>query len=593
MVMDLPKPPDEPELKNIIDKLANFVARNGPEFENMTKQKQQDNQKFSFLFGGEHYAYYQYKVHAEQAIYNMQNKKLQEHAAQQVQQQQQMGVRVGSQPFVPPLSAPPPIQVSPWVSSAPPLLPTTTVSLVEPPTSQAVVQQPPPQQQQTPQQQQVAQIQQQIQLQQNQIQQQTTLNEQQIKQSEQNLAAQYSSLMQQQQAQIEDAIESQRQEELMRLSDECSIPLEDLHRTVKPIIDSCTKDAILSGKSWIFQHCSTDHQSLLIGKYMLRRILAKEASFELRLHLIYLINDLEQVVVPVFCTSLIGAGEDKKVKLNKLLTLWEQNKYFHPDTIEKMKEPERALSQFHADLITENGPLVTQISSGIQLMYQNLQKQHNDFCSHLQSQLQQLQSQLSQLQTQLAQAQAAAPWTGPPPVSSAGGPGQIPLPDFSKPPPGFPPLGIPRLPPPDIDLTPSVPYYDLPSGLMAPLVKLEDHDYRPLDPRDIRLPPPMPPSDRLSTDQFLAAAAAAKSTDKLGEENKGHMLLKKMGWGGRGLGAKEQGIVNPIEAGEVRDRTDMYKGIGNSQNDPFEQFRKNKSQGFISRMQARDPGAKK
>ena len=55
------------ELKNIIDKLANFVARNGPEFEQMTKQKQQDNPKFSFLFSGEYYNYYQYRVTTEQA----------------------------------------------------------------------------------------------------------------------------------------------------------------------------------------------------------------------------------------------------------------------------------------------------------------------------------------------------------------------------------------------------------------------------------------------------------------------------------------------------------------------------------------------
>lgn len=27
--------------------------------------------------------------------------------------------------------------------------------------------------------------------------------------------------------------------------------------------------------------------------------------------------------------------------------------------------------------------------------------------------------------------------------------------------------------------------------------QLEDSDYKPLDPKDIRLPPPMPPSDRL------------------------------------------------------------------------------------------------
>lgn len=49
------------ELKNIIDKLASFVARNGPEFEQMTKQKQKDNPKFSFLFGGEHFNYYKFK----------------------------------------------------------------------------------------------------------------------------------------------------------------------------------------------------------------------------------------------------------------------------------------------------------------------------------------------------------------------------------------------------------------------------------------------------------------------------------------------------------------------------------------------------
>lgn len=57
----------DPELKNIIDKLANFVARNGPEFEQMTKHKQKGNPKFVFLYGGEYFNYYQYKVTTEQA----------------------------------------------------------------------------------------------------------------------------------------------------------------------------------------------------------------------------------------------------------------------------------------------------------------------------------------------------------------------------------------------------------------------------------------------------------------------------------------------------------------------------------------------
>lgn len=54
------------ELKNIIDKLANFVARNGPEFEQMTMNKQRDNAKFHFLFGGEWHAYYKWRVVSEQ-----------------------------------------------------------------------------------------------------------------------------------------------------------------------------------------------------------------------------------------------------------------------------------------------------------------------------------------------------------------------------------------------------------------------------------------------------------------------------------------------------------------------------------------------
>lgn len=54
------------ELRNIIDKLAQFVARNGPDFEQMTKSKQEGNPKFQFLYGGEHFNYYQYKVTTEQ-----------------------------------------------------------------------------------------------------------------------------------------------------------------------------------------------------------------------------------------------------------------------------------------------------------------------------------------------------------------------------------------------------------------------------------------------------------------------------------------------------------------------------------------------
>lgn len=64
--MSMPQRPRDVQLTNIIDKLAEFVARNGPDFEQMTKIKQQNNSKFSFLQNGsEFFQYYQYRVMEE------------------------------------------------------------------------------------------------------------------------------------------------------------------------------------------------------------------------------------------------------------------------------------------------------------------------------------------------------------------------------------------------------------------------------------------------------------------------------------------------------------------------------------------------
>jgi hypothetical protein len=62
----VPVPPGDLDVRNIIDKLAQFVARNGPAFEAMTKEKQKDNPKFGFLFGGEWYEYYRSRVRTEE-----------------------------------------------------------------------------------------------------------------------------------------------------------------------------------------------------------------------------------------------------------------------------------------------------------------------------------------------------------------------------------------------------------------------------------------------------------------------------------------------------------------------------------------------
>jgi calcium homeostasis ER protein len=49
------------------------------------------------------------------------------------------------------------------------------------------------------------------------------------------------------QSQIEDAIWGNKAEQLQKLSEECEISLDDLDKTVQPIIESCTKDAIQVG----------------------------------------------------------------------------------------------------------------------------------------------------------------------------------------------------------------------------------------------------------------------------------------------------------------------------------------------------------
>ena len=59
--MNIILPP--PEVRNIVDKTASFVARNGPEFEQRIKQNEINNPKFNFLsLGDPYHAYYQHKV---------------------------------------------------------------------------------------------------------------------------------------------------------------------------------------------------------------------------------------------------------------------------------------------------------------------------------------------------------------------------------------------------------------------------------------------------------------------------------------------------------------------------------------------------
>uniref|UniRef100_A0A4W5N6V2 Calcium homeostasis endoplasmic reticulum protein n=1 Tax=Hucho hucho TaxID=62062 RepID=A0A4W5N6V2_9TELE len=837
-------PPNQ-ELKNVIDKLAQFVARNGPEFEKMTMEKQKDNPKFSFLFGGDFFTYYRCKLAMEhhQHLYNPPGKEVPD--------------------------VPPPIAIL-----APPPIAPATPSIDEL-----------------------------------------------IQQSQWNLQQQEQQLLTLRQEQVTAAIALAMEQQTQKLLAETQQDISEFDNLLQPIIDTCTKDAISAGKNWMFNNAKGPLHCELMCSHLRNRITADAAHFELRLHLIYLTNDvlhhcqrkqqrdllaaLQKVVVPIYCTSFLAVEEDKQQKVTRLLQLWEKNGYFDEVTIQQLQSPAVGLGQYQASLITEYAAVVQPVQLAFQQQIQTLKTQHEEFVANLTVQ----QQQTAAAATAVSQLAAAEPdvkvkasmsglpsdYDGPPPRSDPGanntghsdnssskpwfdpqhmsggwnpnqpppfdptqapppcppwnshegmwneqrgdpswsggpprgeggpwsggggqnepppnwsgqydqppwsnqGPDQPPWgqreppfprmqrpphfrgpfpphqqgpPPFNQPPPpphnfgrfpprfmqdDFPPrhhferppypphrfdypqgdfpgdMGPPphhhpsqRIPPPgmgggehppwggnqhpdfgppphgfnghsphmrqrlspahvnqdDPSLVPNVPYFDLPAGLMAPLVKLEDHEYKALDPKDIRLPPPMPPSDRLlaaveafysppshdrprnsegweqnglyeffrakmrarrkkgqekhnsrshsrsrsrgrsssrsssssskssrsssrsrsysrsrsryTTNSGLGAAPSILPPDsRLGEENKGHQLLMKMGWSGSGgLGAKEQGIQDPIKGGELRDKWDQYKGVGVSLDDPYENYRRNKSYNFVARMKAREEG---
>ncbi|XP_008220007.1 PREDICTED: calcium homeostasis endoplasmic reticulum protein [Prunus mume] len=50
------------ELHKLIDKVAEYAAKVGPDFEATVREKQQDNPEYAFLFGGDGHGYYRYKL---------------------------------------------------------------------------------------------------------------------------------------------------------------------------------------------------------------------------------------------------------------------------------------------------------------------------------------------------------------------------------------------------------------------------------------------------------------------------------------------------------------------------------------------------
>ena len=103
-----------------------------------------------------------------------------------------------------------------------------------------------------------------------------TMKEQ-INQSEQNLTAQRKVTEEQVHQMTEETIRKSRLEHLESLAQECGINLKELEATVQPIIDSCTKETIGSGKVWIFQN-ATSHDRNRVS-FVILRVTHRDSRF--------------------------------------------------------------------------------------------------------------------------------------------------------------------------------------------------------------------------------------------------------------------------------------------------------------------------
>ncbi|KAA0711909.1 Calcium homeostasis endoplasmic reticulum protein ERPROT 213-21 SR-related CTD-associated factor 6 [Triplophysa tibetana] len=335
--MEISTPPEDQELRNVIDKLAQFVARNGPEFEKMTMDKQKDNSKFSFLFGGEYFGYYKYKLAIEQGQHSSSH-------------DDEFKMEVLCQPGTEAADTPPAMTLLP-----PPPIPPTTSSM-----------------------------------------------EDLIQQSQWNLQQQEQHLLSLRQEQVTAAISLAMEQQTQKLLLETQLDMNEFDSLLQPIIDTCTKDAISAGKNWMFNNAKTPPHCELMSSHLRNRITAEGAHFELRLHLIYLTNDvlhhcqrksqrdllaaLQKVVVPIYCTSFLAVEEDKQQKITRLLQLWEKNGYFDDITIQQLQSPALGLGQYQASLITEYAPGVQPIQMAFQQQIQALKTQHEEFVANLKQQ---------------------------------------------------------------------------------------------------------------------------------------------------------------------------------------------------------------
>lgn len=78
-------------------------------------------------------------------------------------------------------------------------------------------------------------------------------------------------MLQQQRIQIEEAITKLIDNDLKKEAVDCGIDFNEFDNVLQPIIETCTKDAISAGKSWIIQRATAPTPNSVIANYLLKK----------------------------------------------------------------------------------------------------------------------------------------------------------------------------------------------------------------------------------------------------------------------------------------------------------------------------------
>lgn len=259
-------------------------------------------------------------------------------------------------------------------------------------------------------------------------------------------------------------------------------------------------------------------------------------------------------------------------KLDKLIGVWEGHKYFNDQCFKQLRNPGQIYNSAKAVQAAEYAKLAADIEVNLQTMYAGYEQQHKNYVQHIMQQIAQIDMKIDAEKDRArgsipsllsGMTREPPPMLGPGPPGPGGPPpgivnrrsrfdqqpsaaqsksqetyGQF----FAPPPraipkqPPQPPPQQPPLPPPnqgwmeevsglpepalpdgdDIDghpfneedLIPSAKYFELPAGIMLPVIEIEQFAYTALVPDKLRMPPPVPPSQRLlsALDEFYSAS---------------------------------------------------------------------------------------